>query len=88
MKYYQATTRCPACDAKFLYAITEEEIEEIDILEAMCPQCGEMAELENLVPCDEMTYEGILEAYEDSLDEEDEFNLLDLKDDLDDDLEI
>jgi len=48
IKYYKTTARCSECDFKFLYALTEEEIEESDILEAICPECGEIVELENM----------------------------------------
>jgi peptide subunit release factor 1 (eRF1) len=85
MKYYKTTARCPACSAKFLYAVTEEEMEEDGVLEAMCPECGEMVELENLTPCSEATYESIVEAYEDSLDEDIEFDVDDFEDDFEDD---
>ena len=80
MKYYKTTARCPTCGTKFLYAVTEEEIEESDILEAMCPDCGDMVELENLVPCSEAAYDGIIEAYEDLLDEDLEFDIDDFED--------
>ncbi len=80
MKYFKTTVRCPACGAKFLCAITEEEVEESENLEAMCPECGEMAELENLAPCSETAYESIVEAYEDSLDEDLEFDIDDFED--------
>jgi len=46
----------------------------------MCPDCGEMGELENLTPCSEEAYEGIIEAYENSLDEDLEFDVEDLED--------
>jgi len=84
MKYYKTSVRCSACGAKFLYAVSEEEFEENDTLEAMCPECAEMVELENLTPCSESAYESIVEAYEDSLDEELDFDLEDL-DDLEED---
>lgn len=84
MKYFKTTVRCPECGTKFLYALTEEEIEETNILEAMCPECGEMVELENLTPCSETAYEDIVEAYEDSLDEDLEFDIEDFEDEEDD----
>ena len=80
MKYYKTSARCANCGAKFLYAVTEEEIEESNVLETMCPDCGEMVELENLTPCSEEAYEGIIEAYENSLDEDLEFDVEDLED--------
>lgn len=70
MKYYKATVRCPACSTKFPYAVTEEEVEEADILAALCPECEDMVELEHLTPCSETTYKDIIEAYKDSLDED------------------
>lgn len=81
MKYYKATARCSECDNKFLYALTEEEIEESAILEAMCPECGEIVELENLTPCSESVYESIIKVYEASLDEDLEFDIEDFEDD-------
>jgi phage FluMu protein Com len=83
MKYFKTTVRCSECNHKFLYALTEEEIEESDILEAMCPECGEMVELENLTPCTESTYESIIEVYEASLEEDLDFDLEDFEDELD-----
>jgi len=80
MKYLKTTVRCADCGARFLYAVTEEEIEESNILEAMCPECSNMVELENLTPCSEEAYEGIIEAYEDSLDEDIEFDIDDFED--------
>ncbi|UCC63851.1 MAG: hypothetical protein JSV36_01985 [Anaerolineae bacterium] len=80
MKYFKTTVRCADCGARFLYAVTEEEIEESNILEAMCPECGNMVELENLTPCSEEAYEGIIEAYEDSLEEDIEFDIDDFED--------
>lgn len=88
MKYYRASLRCPECDTKFLYAVTEEEIEEINILAAICPECGELVELENLTPCSETTYEDIIGAYEDMLEADLEFDIEDfddIEDDSDDD---
>lgn len=87
MQFYRTTVRCVDCNTKFLYAVTEEEMEETDILEVMCPECGEMVEVENLTPCSEETYEGIIEAYEGLLDEDLEFDIEDLEDwdDLDQD---
>lgn len=78
MKYYQTTVRCPSCGHEFLYAVTEEEVEGDHILETMCPECGEMVELENLTPCSEEAYERIIESYQDSLDEDVEFSVDDL----------
>jgi len=88
MKYFRASLRCSECGTKFLYAVTEEEIEESSILEAMCPECGEMIELENLTPCSETTYEDIIGAYEDMVEADLEFDiedLVDMEDDSDDD---
>ena len=85
MKYYRTSVRCANCSTKFFYAITEEEIEADDILGdilgILCPDCGEMVELENLTPCGEEAYERIIEAYEDSLDEELGFDIEDKDDD-------
>lgn len=80
IKYYKTTARCSECDFKFLYALTEEEIEESDILEAICPECGEIVELENMTLCSEIAYENIIEAYEDLLDEDFEFDIEDFDD--------
>ena len=80
MKHYKTTACCSACGTKFLYAITEEEIEETDILEATCPECGAMAELKNLIPCNELTYEDITETYEDWLEKDLEFDIDDFED--------
>lgn len=71
MTNYKTTAHCPVCDTKFLYAITEEELEASDVLEAMCPECGEMVELEGLVPCSEATGEDIMAAYRDSVNDRD-----------------
>ena len=71
MTYYKTTARCPVCDTKFPYAITEEELEAGDVLEAMCPECGEMVELESLVPCSEETGEDIMAAYRDLVNDQD-----------------
>jgi len=46
----------------------------------MCPECGEMVELENLTPCSESSYESIIEVYEDSLEEDFEFDIDDFED--------
>jgi hypothetical protein len=85
MKYFKASIRCSECSTKFFYAVTEEEVEEINILAAMCPECGEMIELENLTPCSETMYEDIIEAYEDSLETDFEFDIEDFDDDSEDD---
>ena len=87
MRYYKATARCPACGTRFFYAVTEEEIEERDVLEAMCPECGELVELENLTPCSESSYENIIEVYEDSLEEDFEFDIEDFEDGDDSEVE-
>jgi uncharacterized Zn finger protein len=83
MKFFKTSIRCAACGTKFLYAITEEEVEEDPFLETMCPGCGEMVELENLTPCSELAYENIIEAYEDSFDKEFDFDTF--EEELDDD---
>jgi hypothetical protein len=43
-----------------------------------------MVELENLTPCSETTYEDIIEAYEDSLETDLEFDIEDFEDIEDD----
>lgn len=83
MKFFKTSVRCPACGAKFIYAITEEEIEDDDFLEAMCPGCGEMVELENLTPCSELAYENIVEAYENSFDDDFDLDFEMLEEELD-----
>ena len=83
MKYYKASIRCPECGTKFLYAVTEEEVEESDLLQALCPECSETIELESLTPCSETTYKDIMEAYEDSVEADLEFDIEDFEDDAD-----
>ena len=85
MKYYKATVRCPVCDTQFLYALTEEETEENTILEAMCPDCGEMVDLEKLTPCSEVTFKDIIEVYQDLLEEEFDFDIKEFEQELDED---
>ncbi|OQY21178.1 MAG: hypothetical protein B6I34_07700 [Anaerolineaceae bacterium 4572_32.1] len=85
MKHYKTTVHCPVCDTKFLYALTEEETEENAILEAMCPYCGEMVDLEKLTPCSEVIFEDIIEVYEDLLEEDFEFDIEEFEEELDED---
>jgi len=80
VKYYKTTVRCANCSTEFLYAVTEEEIEESSILETICPECDEIVELENLALCSKEAYERIIEVYEDSLDKDLEFDIDDFED--------
>ena len=80
-QFFKTVVKCPECQIIFKFAVTAEERRNVFALEIPCPRCGELADFETFVPCDEDEYDEITGAYEDKVEE---YELEDLDDDFDD----
>lgn len=83
-QFYKTIAKCPECGLTFKFAVTAEERNSAFALEIPCPRCGEPADFEALVPCDEDEYDEILGDYEDKVEE---YEFEDFDEDFDDFLE-
>ena len=80
-QFFKTVAKCPECYITFQFAVTAEERRNEFALEIPCPRCGEPADFETFVQCDEDEYDEITGAYEDKV-EEYEFEDLDEFDDF------
>ncbi|MBC7249260.1 MAG: hypothetical protein H5T62_03170 [Anaerolineae bacterium] len=83
-QFFKTVAKCPDCRITFKFAVTAEERDDEFALEIPCPRCGEPADFEAFVPCDEDTYDEIIGEYEDKVEE---YELEDLDEEFDDFLE-
>jgi peptide subunit release factor 1 (eRF1) len=80
MNYFKTTAKCPECNLTFDYAVTQEEMDDGTAMDIPCPTCGEPASFDKYNPCSEETYEEIIEAYEEKMDESYDLDYLEEED--------
>jgi len=83
-QFFKTIAKCLECGTAFKFAVTAEERSNEFALEIPCPRCGEPADFETFVPCDESEYDELLGDYEDKVEE---YEFEDFDDEFDEFLE-
>jgi hypothetical protein len=80
-QFFKTVAKCLECRITFKFAVTAAERRDEFALEILCPRCGEPADFETFVPCDEDEHDEITGEYEDMVEE---YEYEDLDEEFDD----